>query len=249
MKVEYYKEYSNILGRDMEFKVFGHAGKPCIFFPSQNDRFYIYEDKGIINSISNYIEEGLIQVFCVDNYDYESWSASWKNPKDRIMSQESYYNYIIEEIVPFIHEINDHDKIMTYGVSLGAYQAMNFFLRRPDIFDYVLALSGIYHSGFFIKDYSDLYTFLNSPIDSLRHMPANHEYIDLYRRSQIIICVGSGAWEADCINDTRELENEFRRLNIDIWADYWSEEYYHDWPSWIIQTPHFLFYLLKDIVK
>ena len=29
MKVEYYKEYSHELGRDMEFKVYGHAGKPC----------------------------------------------------------------------------------------------------------------------------------------------------------------------------------------------------------------------------
>lgn len=233
----------------MEFKVFGHAGKPCIFFPSQNDRFYIYEDKGIINSIKDYIEEGLIQVFCVDNYDYESWSAEWKNPHDRIISQESYYNYIIEEIVPFIHEINDNEKIMTYGVSLGAYQAMNFFLRRPDIFDYVLALSGIYHSGFFIKEYSDLYTFLNSPIDSLKHMDINHEYVNLYRRSEIIFCVGKGAYEADCINDTKELEYQFKRLNIDVWADYWSSDYYHDWPSWNIQTPHFLFYLLKENLK
>ena len=38
MKVEYFKEYSYNLNKDMEFKVFGHAGKPCIAFPTQNGR-------------------------------------------------------------------------------------------------------------------------------------------------------------------------------------------------------------------
>ena len=28
MQVEYRKEYSHILGREMEFKRYGHAGKP-----------------------------------------------------------------------------------------------------------------------------------------------------------------------------------------------------------------------------
>ena len=36
MKVEYYKEFSHELNRDMEFKVFGHAGKPCLVFPPQD---------------------------------------------------------------------------------------------------------------------------------------------------------------------------------------------------------------------
>ena len=30
MKVEYYKEYSFSLARDMEFKVFGRGGKPVL---------------------------------------------------------------------------------------------------------------------------------------------------------------------------------------------------------------------------
>ena len=28
MKIEYFKEYSHCLNRDMEFKVYGHGGKP-----------------------------------------------------------------------------------------------------------------------------------------------------------------------------------------------------------------------------
>ena len=30
MRIEYYKEYSSRLGREMEFKVYGHGGKPAL---------------------------------------------------------------------------------------------------------------------------------------------------------------------------------------------------------------------------
>ena len=33
MHTEYHKEYSRHLGRDMEFKVYGHSGKPVLVFP------------------------------------------------------------------------------------------------------------------------------------------------------------------------------------------------------------------------
>ncbi len=247
MKVEYFKEYSYNLNKDMEFKVFGHAGKPCIAFPTQNGRFYDYENRGIIDSMSWYIEQGKIQVFCVDTNDIESWSADWKNPKDRMLAQETYYKYIIEEVVPRVYDINGNGSqtgIMTLGCSLGALHAMNFFLRKPDIFDAVLSLSGIYHSGFYIKDYQDELTFLNSPIDSLHHMSFDHPYVDLYKRSRIIVCVGQGNWEEECLNDTRWLDSEFHRLGIDCWFDYWGYDKPHDWPSWQEQIPYFLYHIL-----
>ena len=81
MKVEYFKEYSHSLGRDMEFKVYGHAGKPCIAFPCQNGRFFDYETRGLIDSISWYIEQGKIQVFCVDSVDLESWIPPFLTPR------------------------------------------------------------------------------------------------------------------------------------------------------------------------
>ncbi|MBR6071363.1 MAG: esterase family protein [Acholeplasmatales bacterium] len=247
MKVEYYKEYSNILRRDMEFKVYGHAGKPCIAFPDQNGRFYSYEDHGIIDSMSWYIEEGKIQVFCVDDIDRESWSATWMNPRDRMLHQEAYYNYIVDEFVKRVYEINgleDNSGIMTFGVSMGAYHAVNFLLRRPDIFDTVLALSGIYHSGFFIKDYADDLTFLNSPIDSLKCMAYDHPYVELYKKCRIAVCVGQGDWEDDSLNDTRELDFGFKRLGVPALFDYWGYDKPHDWPSWLEQVPHFLYRIL-----
>ena len=35
MHTQYYKEYSHCLQRDMEFKVYGHAGLPLSFSPAR----------------------------------------------------------------------------------------------------------------------------------------------------------------------------------------------------------------------
>ncbi|UKI49530.1 MAG: hypothetical protein L6U99_12875 [Clostridium sp.] len=52
--------------------------KKCLFFPSQNGRFYEYEDRGMINSIKDLIESGKVQIFCVDAIDYLSFSSNKK---------------------------------------------------------------------------------------------------------------------------------------------------------------------------
>ena len=35
----YYKEWSTVLGREMEFKVYGHAGVPVLALPARGGRF------------------------------------------------------------------------------------------------------------------------------------------------------------------------------------------------------------------
>ena len=44
MHTAYYNEYSYHLDRMMEFKVYGHAGRPCLVFPAQSGRFYDFEN-------------------------------------------------------------------------------------------------------------------------------------------------------------------------------------------------------------
>ena len=69
MKSEYYSEYSHELNRDMEFKVFGDKGIPCLVFPAQNGRFFDFENFGMIEAAHEYIDAGRIQFFCCDSID------------------------------------------------------------------------------------------------------------------------------------------------------------------------------------
>ena len=60
MHVRYYKEYSHNLRRDMEFKVYGHAGLPIVVFPCQDGKFFDFESRGMIDTVADKIENGHI---------------------------------------------------------------------------------------------------------------------------------------------------------------------------------------------
>ncbi len=247
MKVEYYKEYSVNLNRDMEYKVYGHSGRPILVFPSQDGRFYDYENNGMVEAASDFIESGKIQLFCCDSNDVNSWSSkSWDN-RWRISQQESWFHYICDELVPRIFEINAASNggnyasgILTTGCSMGAAHSLNFLLRRPDIFSGCIALSGVYDARFFFGDYMDDLVYANSPVDYIQGMANDHPYVEMYRQKEIILCVGRGAWEEPMQQDTQRMKELFEYKNIPAWIDFWGYDVNHDWPWWRVQLPYYL---------
>ena len=44
METQYIQHYSNHLGRDMECKLHGHGGRPVLFIPCQDGRFFDFEN-------------------------------------------------------------------------------------------------------------------------------------------------------------------------------------------------------------
>ena len=107
MKIEYYKEYSYELGRDMEFKVYGHAGRPCLVFPAQAGRFFDFENFKMVEAISDYIEAGRIQLFCIDSIDGETFCNEYADPRARILLHERWVAYVCNEMAPRIRQINN----------------------------------------------------------------------------------------------------------------------------------------------
>ncbi|MDD6467861.1 MAG: alpha/beta hydrolase-fold protein [Erysipelotrichaceae bacterium] len=252
MKIEYFKEYSQCLNRDMEFKVYGHKGKPCLVFPAQDGRFYDYENFHMIDVIAPFIEAGKIQLFCVDSVDKESWSAIGADSRRRIEQQERFYHYITDEFVMRAQEINriangdDHvQPMLTTGCSMGATHAANFFFRRPDLFDSVISLSGVYSAGFFFHDYMDDLVYQNSTLNYLQDMPLDHPWLNYYRNSKMIFCVGRGRWEEAMIHSMDRLHQVLLSKGVDnAWFDYWGLDVDHDWPWWQKQIVYFLDKLL-----
>lgn len=246
MNMEYYKTFSHELNCDMEYKVYGYAGTPCLVFPAQNGRFYDFENFGMIQAAESYIMAGQIQFFCCDSIDEQTWSNEEGNCRDRIEQHERWYHYIIEEFVPRIYTRNPlaKDGIMTCGCSLGAMHALNFLLRRPDIFHKVLGMSGIYHADYFFKEYHDELTYRNSPADYMLNTPQDHPNMKLYRKAEIALCCGRGAWEQEMENSLRQMESVFEQLHIDVWIDYWGYDVSHDWYWWKRQIDYFLQFMV-----
>lgn len=241
MEKDYVKFYSRYLNREMEINIYGHGGKPCLVFPAQDGRFYDFAGFGMVDAAAPFIDQGKLQLFCIDSIDKESWSFSQGDCRLRIERHEQWFNYIIEEVVPFIHHYNQSgEKLMTTGCSMGASHAANFFFRRPDIFDTVIAMSGYYSSDLFFGDYMDDLVYLNSPVHYLEGMAYDHPNVQKYRENNIIICTGQGAWEDDMIRSTKRIEELLGYKDVGAWVDYWGYDVNHDWPWWRIQFPYFL---------
>lgn len=241
MQVDYHSFYSSRLGRTMEFKSYGHKGKPMIVFPSSGGRFYEYEDFKMIEACKYYIENGQIRVYTVDSIDNETWLNKDKSAVDKARHHNAYDSYITEELVPFVrHHNNYHGGMIVTGCSMGGFHSANFYFRHPDMFDTVIALSGIYDARFFVgESLNDFDVYINSPVDYLASLNDDN-YLNAYKNGSIIICTGQGAWEDDSIRDTKALEHVLNLKNIPAWIDYWGEDVNHDWDWWRIQMPYFL---------
>ncbi len=244
MQVEYHAWQSDHLGRWMELKTFGNRGVPFIVFPCSRGRFYDYESFHMVDAISQFIERGSIMLVCVDSLDEETWYNFGVDPGARNWRYEQWDQYLTAEVVPFIrdHFPEAAYNPMTTGNSMGAYHAVNIFLKHPDIFAGTIALSGLYtlqrdEFGLAGQDISPVY--FNSPINYLENL-SDSFFIDLYRQRDIIVCTGQGAWEEASVEDARALDNHFRRLGVPAWVDYWGYDVNHDWPWWFRQMNYFL---------
>ncbi len=243
MYTEYFKQYSPALARDMECKQYGHAGRPVVFIPCQNGRFFDFENFRMTDAWSPWLESGQAMVFAIDTLDAETWSDKQGDPRRRIERHEAWMHYIVDELVPFIREranaANGWDGapgVIAFGCSLGATHAANLFFRFPQVFDGLISLSGIYTASYGFGSYMDEDVYRNSPVDYLSGMPADHPFIAQYNRNRGVICVGQGAWEEP--ETTLRLRDIFAQKDIHVWVDVWGHDVSHDWDWWYKQVDY-----------
>ena len=65
MNIQSHKHYSSYLNREMEFKVYGHGGKPVLFIPCQDGHYYDFENFKMTDVWAPWIESGQVMVFAV----------------------------------------------------------------------------------------------------------------------------------------------------------------------------------------
>ena len=240
MKEAWETAYSPALSREMTCGVFGdnEAEKLCLAFPPQNGRYYDFDNFGMVEAARPWIENGRLQIVCPDGIDGESWSNQSGDPRQRIELQERWFHYIMDELLPRYERPGR--KTMVTGCSMGGVHAGNFFFRRPDRFDTLLSMSGLFDAQYFFHDYMDGLVYDNSPVHFLPNMPDDHPWMALYRQSRIILCVGRGPWEDDLLAGTLKLDQILTDKNIPHWTDLWGTDVAHDWCWWQKQFPYFL---------
>ncbi len=244
MEISEQRWFSPSLNKEMTVKIYGHWGAPILVFPCSLGRYFDYEGMGMIDAIAEIIDAGRVKIYCVDSIDAESWYNFAIPPTARNDRYQAYDRYIADEIVPFIrnHCREPELRILTNGCSMGAYHALNLFLKRPDLFAGTIALSGLYRLdrtefGLTAEDIAAVY--YNSPLHYLAGLE-DRWYLDWYKKSRIIVCTGQGAWEDEAVEDTHRLHDIFKEKRIPAWIDFWGVDVSHDWPWWFRQMNYFL---------
>lgn len=244
MHIDTRSQWSQRLGRNMEFRVYGTGGRPMMIFPCQSGRYFDWGDQGMPDLARHWIDAGKLQLFCVDSIDPESWDCPGGDLPTRMEMHERWYAYLTQEFYPLMIQLNggqNWGRVITSGSSMGGYHGVNFFLRRPDLFNGVISLSGLFSMEMFIGSYMDDIAYRNDPLIYMANLPEDHPYIPLFNSADpLIICVGQGAFEDGMKESTFALREIFDRKGIRAQWEIWGHDVAHDWPWWRIQWPMFL---------
>jgi esterase/lipase superfamily enzyme len=236
MHRDYHRWFSPALGRDMELLIFGHSGARVLVFPSSMGRFFEWEDRGMIHgALGHHIEQGWLQVCCVDSVDEESWYARWKHPADRARRHAQYDAYLRDEVLPLLGYVNPNPYLITTGASFGAFHAMSFALRYPDRVGRVVGLSGLYDIRDVIGGYSDETVYFYNPADFVMG-ESDPERLAAMQRMDIIMAIGR--------DDPMRGNNDY--FSGRLWSKgignalrIW-DGWYHDWPHWQQMLPMYI---------
>jgi esterase/lipase superfamily enzyme len=228
MRDEYQKWHSPTLGRDMELKVFGHAGMPLLVFPTSMGRFFQYGDMGMIDALAHKYENGQLQAFCVDSVDAESWYNKSVPPRMRVARHSQYEQYLLREVVPFIRSRNESSQLAVTGCSFGGYHSVIFALRHPDLVTHCLSFGGAFDIKQFLDGYYDQDCYYQNPPDFLPNLN-DAWYWDRFQRMRIVLAAG----EHDmCLSENQRLSGILGGKSIPHWLDVWGGGAGHDWPWW-----------------
>lgn len=231
--------YSPNLNREMEIVVYGHYGFPLLMFPSAAADYLEYERFYLIDSIKPMIESGKVKVFSINSINSESWLNDKISSRQKVVRHQEYNNYICDEVVPYIKNATGGEGgVITSGVSLGAFHAANSLFRRPDLFDGVIGLSGIYDLKSYSAGYYDEDVYYNSPADYIPNLTEGEHLDRLREKTNIHLLSGEGSYEAPA--ETWRIADILGAKGIPNNVEMWGNEWGHDWPTWRAMLPSYL---------
>ena len=232
----YYKEWSSVLNRDMEFKVYGSAGVPVLALPARGGRFYDWENNGMPDAIAQLLNEGKVQLFCADSIDGEAVLNGDLPVRRRAEMEEKYFVYLTAELAPRVLKLNDAEKgvkLWVVGVDLGAAHAVNCRLRRPNLFAGAMGLGGIYDLSRFWGSEKDDLVLRSSPLLYLKENGiANKLALAKAEENSLMLCAGQGAYEDDAQADTTALAEVLKAQSLPAHVEIWGGDVSHEWYWW-----------------
>jgi esterase/lipase superfamily enzyme len=239
MNREIHQWYSPRLNKNMEIVMYGHYGTALLLLPTAAADYLEYERFQLIEVLKPMIEGGKIKVFSINSINSESWLNRTMEPRHKAIRHQQFNGYVENEVVPFIKmHTSAINPIIISGASLGALHSANMFFRRPDLFQGVIAMSGVYDLTSYTKGYYDEDVYFNSPCHYLPNLEDGPMLEKLRLSGHIHILTGSGDYEDP--EGSRTLSNILTGKGIPHELDIWGWDMKHDWPTWRAMLPYYM---------
>lgn len=230
--------HSPSLGKEMPIVTYGHYGYALLLLPTAAADYLEYERFKLIDAINPFIESGKMKVFSVNSVNAESWMNKNMEGAHKAIRHNQFNEYIYNEVIPYIKNNTSWDTpIIIGGASFGAFHSMNLFLKRPDLLNGVIAMSGVYDLTEYTDGYYDDQVYYNSPMHYIPNL-TDDWYLSRIRSGKVVIGTGSGAYEDPQAN--RRFSSVLHEKEIPHVLDVWGTDIPHDWPTWLNMLPYFL---------
>ena len=231
--------HSPRLNKHMEIATYGHYGTALLLIPTAAADYLEYERFLLIKSIEKYINEGKVKVFSINSINTESWLNNQMHPRHKAIRHQQFNEYVFNEVIPYIkNNTSPETPIITCGASFGALHAMNMFLKRPDLIQGTIAMSGCYDLSAYTNDYYDEDVFFNSPEQYVPGLSDEWFLNKIKTAKKVLISTGSGDWEKP--EASRRFSAILSAKNIPHELDVWGYDMPHDWDTWRKMLPYYL---------
>ncbi len=231
--------YSPALQKDMPIATYGFYGFALLLVPTAAADYLEYERFQLIDHLAPFINSGKVKVFSVNSINNESWLNNQMDGAHKAIRHNQFNEYIFNEVIPYIkNHTSPNTPIITCGASFGALHSMNLFLKRPDLINGVIAMSGVYDLSEYTKGFFDDQVYFNSPMHYMPNL-TDHTILEQIRQSKHIhILTGCGEYEDP--EGSEKFASVLYNKGINYELSVWGKEWKHDWPTWRAMLPLFL---------
>ena len=236
MQREIQSWYSHALQKEMPIVSYGYYGFALLLVPTAAADYLEYERFLMIDALKPLIDSGKVKVFSVNSINNESWLNKKMLGEHKAIRHNQFNEYIFNEVVPFIKsQTSAETTVYLSGASFGALHSMNLFLKRPDLINGIIAMSGVYNLSEYADGFYDQQVYFNSPCHYLPNLEDENILNEIKKSHHIHILTGQGDYEdPDAARTISQLlHNKGIAHDLDIWGHEWT----HDWPTWRAMLP------------
>ena len=152
----------------------------------------------------------------MDSIDDESWYNKWAHPYWRVQRHLQYENYIINDVFPLMWNKNWTPYTAVTGCSFGAYHAINFAFRHPEMVNACISMGGAFDIKSFLDGWYSEDVYFNNPPDYLANCTDGWKY------NHMRTVLATGEWDM-CWARNEEFAAILRakgiRHELYVWGD------------------------------